>query len=140
LYNAFAFAGKSPGELFFDIAYNTFQIATALGKPGFFAEGTVATHPTLGWVGEAGYPEAVIPMKSGYVPVQITGGGQSSGMNDPEIKALLKQIAAQGAQKQRVTMVLDNGKELSGYIRAEADMVRVSANERSGVSRRRLYN
>jgi hypothetical protein len=74
-------------------------------------------------------------MKNGYIPVQVQNNS-----SDPEIKALLQQIAAQGAQRQRVVLALDSGKELSGYIRAEADTVRVSANERSGVSRRRLYN
>lgn len=115
--------------------YSASAALNHFGKVPGYAEGGIVTSPTLGMIAEAGYPEAVIPMKNGYVPVQISGGG-----GDPETKALLKQLVAQGAQKQRVTMVLDNGRELSGYIRAEADAVRVEANERKGVERRRLYN
>jgi len=36
-----------------------------------FAEGGIVNRPTLGIVGEAGYPEAIIPLKSGHVPVKI---------------------------------------------------------------------
>lgn len=135
-YNALiAWAGAELTELS-KISYNTAQLTAALGMAGKYAEGAVVSSPTLGWIGEAGYSEAVIPMKNGYVPVRVSGGGY----NDPEIKSLLKQIVVQGQQKQRVSLVLDNGQQLSGYIRAEADTVRVAANERKGVSRRRLYN
>jgi hypothetical protein len=37
-----------------------------------FAEGGIVTKPTIGLIGEAGYPEAVIPLKNGYVPVVNT--------------------------------------------------------------------
>ena len=36
-----------------------------------FEQGGIVTKPTLGLIGEAGYPEAVIPLKYGYVPVKI---------------------------------------------------------------------
>lgn len=36
-----------------------------------FAEGALVTKPTLGLVAEAGYSEAIIPLKRGYIPVKI---------------------------------------------------------------------
>jgi hypothetical protein len=77
--------------------------------------------------------EAVIPLASGSVPVTVSGD------SDPEIKALLQQLVAQGYNKQSVTLTLDNGKSFTGTIKALADEVRVSANERKGVETRRLY-
>lgn len=38
-----------------------------------FAEGGIVTRPTLGLVAEGGYPEAVIPLKGGAVPVVLKG-------------------------------------------------------------------
>lgn len=41
-----------------------------------FAEGGIVDRPTIGLIGEAGYPEAVIPMKNGRdVPVNLGGIG-----------------------------------------------------------------
>ena len=43
-----------------------------------FAEGGVIRSKTLGMIGEAGYPEAVIPLKTGKVPVELKGKGEGS--------------------------------------------------------------
>ncbi len=58
--------------------------------PGHFTpitpmqEGGIYNRPTLGLVAEAGYPEAVIPMKHGYVPVKVIGDNQAaSGQSKP---------------------------------------------------------
>lgn len=100
-----------------------------------YADGGIASGPYSGYTATLHGTEAIIPLRSGSVPVVISGGGY----DDPETKALLKQLVAQGKQRQRVTLALDNGAELSGYIRAEADTVRVNANSRSGNVNRRLY-
>lgn len=134
-YSAFAFAGRSPGEMLFAIAYNTSELASALGKIGYYAEGTIATSPTLGMIGEAGYPEAVIPMKSGYVPVRITGPSVGSGLNDPEIKQLLTGILAAQNKRQNVTLTLENGRTLKGYVQATADELDQARYEKKVTSR-----
>jgi hypothetical protein len=48
-----------------------------------FADGGVARRPTLGLIGEAGYPEAVVPMPQGGIPVHFTGGATSSQSREP---------------------------------------------------------
>jgi hypothetical protein len=58
----------------------------------------------------------------------------------PEIKELLQRLINPGSQKQNITLKLDNGKDLSGFIRSEADDVRIKANDRNAMARRRLYN
>ncbi len=58
-----------------------------------FAAGGVATRPVAAHIAEAGIPEAVIPMPSGKVPVELTGGGGDtiivnnhlSGLDGPSI-------------------------------------------------------
>lgn len=42
------------------------------------AAGGVFSSPHLGWVAEAGRPEAIIPLQGGAVPVRISGSGASS--------------------------------------------------------------
>jgi hypothetical protein len=121
--------------MLFVIAYNTSELASALGKIGYYAEGTIATSPTLGMIGEAGYPEAVIPMKSGYVPVRITGASASSGLNDPEIKQLLTGILAAQNKRQNVTLTLENGRTLKGYVQATADELDQARHEKKVTSR-----
>lgn len=59
-----------------------------------FAEGGLVNRPTLGMVGEAG-PEAIIPLRSGNVPVQITGR-QSEAEMVKAIQELSQQVAANG--------------------------------------------
>jgi hypothetical protein len=44
-----------------------------------FADGGMVHQPTLGLVGEAGYPEAIIPLKTGAVPVEFRGAPQQAG-------------------------------------------------------------
>lgn len=41
------------------------------------AKGGVFSSPHLGWVAEAGRPEAIIPLEGGAVPVKISGGGKT---------------------------------------------------------------
>ncbi|PNW39199.1 UNVERIFIED_CONTAM: hypothetical protein BEN50_15460 [Euhalothece sp. KZN 001] len=56
---------------------STSTLPTQLGQftgettPSLFAEGGIVDRPTNAIIGEAGYPEAVIPMKQGSVPVEI---------------------------------------------------------------------
>jgi SLT domain-containing protein len=59
-----------------------------------YAEGGLVNRPTLGMVGEAG-PEAIIPLRSGNVPVQITGR-QSEAEMVKAIKELSQQVATNG--------------------------------------------
>jgi hypothetical protein len=98
-----------------------------------YASGGIAYGPTSGYSATLHGTEAVIPLASGSVPVTVSGD------SDPEIKTLLQQLVAQGYNKQSVTLTLDNGKSFTGTIKALADEVRVSANERKGVETRRLY-
>ena len=125
------------------IAMNSYLLNQKMNSPTAYygyADGGIASGPLSGYPAMLHGTEAIIPLKNGAVPVQLSSGAAAGGYNDPETKSLLRELVAQGRQKQRVTLALDNGKELSGYIRSEADTVRVSANERKGVSRRRLYN
>lgn len=64
------------------------------GELKMFAEGGLVNNPTLGMIGEAG-PEAVIPLRSGNVPVQITGR-QSEDKMVKAIQQLAKQVAMNG--------------------------------------------
>tara|TARA_R100000406_G_C3094000_1_gene120238 strand:- start:227 stop:1207 length:981 start_codon:yes stop_codon:yes gene_type:complete len=57
------------------------------GKLKMFAEGGMVDRPTLGMVGEAG-PEAIIPLRGGSVPVQITGR-----QSEAEMVKALKELA-----------------------------------------------
>jgi phage host-nuclease inhibitor protein Gam len=129
-------------QFLWTIADNSIQLCRYFncGPMRHYADGGIASGPLSGYSATLHGTEAVIPLKNGSVPVQLSSGNAAGGYNDPETKSLLRELVAQGRQKQRVTLALDNGKELSGYIRSEADTVRVSANERKGVSRRRLYN
>lgn len=72
-----------------------------------FAEGGLVSSPTRALVGEAG-PEAIIPLRSGNVPVKITGR-QSDGDIAKAINDLSKQIAMGG---NTINMNLD----LSGVV------------------------
>ena len=120
------------------IISNTAKIADAVGYSGSYAQGGIATGSSTGYMATLHGTELIVS-QTASVPASLRSGA-ASGYNDPEVKTLLKGILASQNQKQKVTLVLDNGKELSGYIRSEADTVRVSANERQGISRRRLYN
>ena len=64
------------------------------GELKYYAEGGLVNSPTLGMIGEAG-PEAVIPLRGGSVPVQITGR-QSEAEMVKAIKELSQQVAAHG--------------------------------------------
>ena len=59
--------------------------------------------------------EMVVSPKS-QVPARMSGG-----FDDPEIKNLLTALVTQGAKRQNVSLVLENGRELRGYIQATAD-------------------
>jgi hypothetical protein len=123
----------SNAALNFASYYAQRDLNKALGVPGY-AEGGVASGPTSGYPVTLHGVEAVVPLASGAIPVRFTGSSM-----DEETKTLLRELVSVSKSKQRCEIVLDSGERLSGYIRKEADVVRVSANERQGVSRRRLY-
>ena len=54
-----------------------------------FADGGLVSAPTLGLVGEAGYPEAVIPLRHGNVPVEMRGGGGGHGPIDASVEFIV---------------------------------------------------
>jgi SLT domain-containing protein len=67
---------KDAGSAIWDAIKSTIKasggiVGDALSKIGL-AEGGIVTKPTLALVGEAGYPEAVIPLKNGLSPVAFT--------------------------------------------------------------------
>mgnify|MGYP001461178567 CR=1 FL=1 len=97
------------------IIYNTGKLNDYIGVASSYKDGGITNvdGPAMLHANEA-----VIPLKGGKVPVQMSGSG---GYGDPEVKSLLKTLVVQGAGKQNVTLVLDDGRELKGYIRAEAD-------------------
>jgi len=89
-----------------------------------WAEGGVVDSPTPGWIGEAGYPEAIIPMKDGFnIPVKILNGG-SGGPKSEQIINLTVQIA---------------GKEFEGDVKSWADEVVVLRNNRNKTNSSRRY-
>lgn len=126
----------SSAALMFGMYYAQRDLNRALGVPGY-AEGGISSGPMSGYPVMLHGTEAVIPLSGGVIPVQITG--PASGAGDPEVVSLLRELVAVAGQRQRCEIVLDSGERLSGYIRREADTVRVAANERRGTSRRRLY-
>jgi len=65
-----------------------------------FRYGGIIDEPTLGLVGEAGYPEAVIPMMDGYnIPVKwVNGGSTQAGANGEEIELLRELVELQKEQ------------------------------------------
>ena len=68
----------------------------------FFADGGIVERPTLGVVGEAG-PEAVIPLRNGSVPVDLSGSTNPTG--EQLVALLYQQIAIQRAQLQHLASV-----------------------------------
>jgi hypothetical protein len=66
----------------------------APGEMKYFADGGLVNSPTLGMIGEAG-PEAVIPLRGGNVPVQITGR-QSEAKMVKAIQELATQVSENG--------------------------------------------
>lgn len=60
------------------------------------AEGGVFSHPHLGWVAEAGRPEAIIPLQGGAVPVQIRGSKGMGGGNSYHITVDLSGMTVKG--------------------------------------------
>jgi len=86
------------------------------GRLPTWGEGAYVTSPTLGWVGEAGYPEVVLPMKDGYVPAKIINGGSTQAGADRPIELSLtiqldpitgtvRAIAREEAEEHRFTLV-----------------------------------
>jgi hypothetical protein len=87
------------------------ELAAHFARLGItFAEGGIVNSPTLGWVGEAGYPEAIIPMMDGTsIPVKwLNGGSTGRGDMDKRTINLTVQIA---------------GKEFEGEVKSWADDV-----------------
>jgi hypothetical protein len=83
----------------------------SLSIPGF-SDGGVASGPA------SGYP---VILHGTEVITPIAKAGSLSGYNDLEIKNLLTALVAQGNKRQNVTLTLENGRELKGYIQATAD-------------------
>jgi hypothetical protein len=79
--------------------------------PLAMAGGGVFSRPTLGLVAEAGYPEAVIPMPSGNVPVRILGGGGRT------ISISLGNIVIQGSSKSPEQLAREIVKPLTRELR-----------------------
>ena len=66
-----------------------------LEKVAYLAEGGIVTSPTLAMVGEAGTPEAVIPLNSRSARSALAGGGNGTGIDYDKMAAAL--IKAMGA-------------------------------------------
>ncbi|OQY25627.1 MAG: hypothetical protein B6244_14870 [Candidatus Cloacimonetes bacterium 4572_55] len=89
---------------------------TKHGMPSYWAEGGIINSPTYGLVGEAGYPEAIIPMKDGVnIPVKwVNGGSTQQGSTDINITleidgapldVKIKSISGNTAESHRVNLV-----------------------------------
>jgi hypothetical protein len=106
------------------------NIYDASSVPRFYAEGGLITSPTLGLLAEAGYPEAVIPMKDGInIPVKwVNGGSTQDGAREEEVKLLkeqnqlLSKLVKQSGQPMEI-------KGLGKYSRARADDVIIARNQ-----------
>ena len=118
------------------ITYNTAQIAGALSMAHKYSEGGIASGPASGYMATLHGTELVVSPRN---PVSVRMSGKADGYNDPELKALVKELIAVTKQKQNINMTVEDGKSFPAYIKAYADEVRVSANERKGVNRRRLF-
>jgi hypothetical protein len=108
-------------------------------NPAGYASGGISTGPTSGYPVTLHGTEAIIPLSNGSVPVTLSGYAAGS-QSDPEIKALLSELVSVSKGKQYVTMTLEDGTSFRGYIRREADTVRVEANGRPGMETKRIYN
>jgi len=110
------------------------------GFPATMAEGDLVTSPTYAMIGEAGYPEAVIPMKDGInIPVKwVNGGSTQAGAQEEEIELLREQnrllakLVTQSGQPMKI-------EGLGRYAKAKADEVIVSRNSRGKLSDTRRY-
>ena len=107
-----------------------------------WAQGGIVDQPTFGLVGEAGYPEAIIPMMDGYsIPVKwVNGGSNQAGAGRGEEVALLREQNDLLAQ-----LVVQNGRpiEIGGarldrYVDGRSDNVRRLA-ERRRLGTRRMF-
>jgi len=94
------------------------------GRPSYWAEGGIVNSPTLGWIGEAGYPEAIIPMMDGTsIPVKWLNGGSTG---------------SEGTANRPLNIVVQVGNEqFDAHITRVADNVRVKA-ERRPIGPRRI--
>ena len=82
------------------------------GTPyGGYAEGGWPSGPDSGYLAMLHGEEVVLSK-----PRAMKGG-----MGDPEITSLLTALVAQGSRRQNVTLTLENGRALKGYIQATAD-------------------
>lgn len=76
-----------------------------------FAVGGVVTRPTRAIIGEAGIPEAVIPMPDNRtVPVTITGGGAGSDMSGV-MTMLQTYLEEQSSQQQEMLRVMQDNRD-----------------------------
>jgi len=109
------------------LVQNARSLNKGMGFP-WYAEGGIATGP------ESGYPvmlhgtEAIVPLSSGAIPVQLINGGSTQ----------------EGAMERPLYIIVEvAGKEFYADVqqisRVEADYVRVTANRTKGNETRRLY-
>lgn len=110
------------------------QAATAMGAmasalhaahvPGF-AEGGLVLNRQLAWVGEAG-PEAIIPLRSGSIPVQISSRDRTDSTDSADLLAEFRAYRAQ--QQAEAAEARDQRDQLA---RQQADLNRQLASMRS---------
>ncbi|HEV2292445.1 MAG TPA: hypothetical protein VGR35_01235 [Tepidisphaeraceae bacterium] len=72
-----------------------------------FAEGGIVRRPTLGLIGEGGSPEAVIPMPSGRVPVELRGGVGGTSI-DQRVIIVRSHAEAQAAVRNPTDIIVDD--------------------------------
>ena len=117
-YSNFDFAQAAEGGVFDGGFTPLGETAGSRGWTGqpirAFAEGGMVSAPTLGLVGEAGYPEAVIPLKHGAVPVDVRGGSaRSVGPVDNSIEFV---VVADQEEAMLRTLQSRKGRQIIGTI------------------------
>lgn len=94
-------------------ANNTASSGAALSKPRAFADGGIVTGATNALIGEAGYPEAVIPLKDGAgLKVDMDGGFNSLEKRLAKLEMVLNKIAATNDETARTLRNVSDGEVL----------------------------
>jgi hypothetical protein len=109
MYGLMTYGGGTLGFYAAAIRANAFMLNAGLGLQGF-KDGGIATGP------ETGYP-VILHGTERITPI----GKSDGGFNDPEIKNLLTALVVQGNKRQNVTLTLENGQTLKGYVQVTAD-------------------
>lgn len=121
IFDSLNFGNKTVAGWAYDTSVNAYHTAygvaalnSSLQVPGY-SEGGIASGP------ESGYP-VILHGTEAITPINKMSAGRGAGLGeDPEVKQILTNILAAQNKKQRVTIVLDNGRELSGYVKSIAD-------------------